>query len=247
MKADFQLFDTFAEDYDTVVSIERKYVFFLEHLPQRRGAVLDVGCGGGLLSLELSNHFKRVTAIDISAPMLAIAQRKRGASNIEYRLCDADKFTSDTRFDAIVSHTTFDHLPDVPATLAKLKRCLASGGRLIVIDCVARMPAIVPRWGIFYRILALMHVLPDMIRYRSKEAWALLRFRMSRAWIAHLQSDNYFSPARFIEVYAASLPGAHFTEMSNFIGVVWTAPTDKEEPNHSPEPMAALRTAMPDR
>ena len=241
MTANPQSFDSFATRYDDAVSIERKHGFFLDHLPRERNGVLDVGCGAGLLSLELSRHFRSVVALDISEPMLAIARNRRSAPNIDYRLCDADDFSAEPVFDAIVSHTMFHHLPNLPSTLARLKRMLVPKGRLIALDCVARLPAFIPRWSTLYRAHAAMQFCPDIFQYGPKAACTVVRFRTCRAWIAHLQSDRYFSPNQFKEVYAASLPGAQFTRMKNFMGVVWTAPAEvveKKAPNLPPEPMA---------
>ena len=223
-----QSFDVFAARYDAAVSLERAHGFFLEHLPASRNRVLDVGCGSGLLSLELSRHFRHVLALDLSEPLLAIARSRRSAPNIDYRLGDVDGFASAAVFDAIVSHTTLHHLPDVPATLARLKRWLAPHGRLILIDCVARLPVFVPRWSLCYRALAAMQFVPDVVRRGPRNAVTLLRFRACRAWIAHRQSDRYFSPTEFKRVYAEALPGAEFTRMKSFMGVVWTAPASDE-------------------
>ena len=55
-------FDHIAEAYDAFVSLERNRDFFIRHLPERCGRVLDVGCGGGLLALELSKCFDSVPA-----------------------------------------------------------------------------------------------------------------------------------------------------------------------------------------
>ena len=202
-----QSFDGFAAQYDEAASLERKHDFFVDNLPHRRESVLDVGCGTGLLSHELSRHFRAVVALDISEPMLAVARKKRSASNIDYRLCDVNRFSSEVRFDAIVSHTAFHHLPEIPATLSKLKGFLAPHGRLIAVDCIARFPAIIPRWSPFYRIYAALHFLPDRVYRGAGAARTLWRFRTCRAWIAHLKSDQYFSPSRFRKVYAACLPG----------------------------------------
>src|SRR5581483_6983015 len=196
MTENAQLFDSFAEEYDEAVSIERKHDFFLDNLPPERDAVLDVGCGTGLLSGELSHHFHSVVALDISAPMLAVARKKRSAPNIDYRLCDANHFSSETRFDAIVSHTTFLHFPELSATLAKLKSLLAPQGRLIVVDCIARFPAAIPRWSISYRVYAALQFLPDHFQRGAGPARTLLRFRTNRAWIEHRKSDRYLSASQ---------------------------------------------------
>jgi ubiquinone/menaquinone biosynthesis C-methylase UbiE len=219
-----QSFDSFATRYDAAVSIERTHGFFLEHLPQERNCVLDVGCGTGLLSLELSRHFRSVVALDISEPMLAIARSRRSAPNIDYRLCDADDFSARPVFDAIVSHTMFHHLPNLAATLERLKGLLAPKGHLIALDCITRIPAFIPRWSILYRAHAAMRFCPDILHFGPEAAGTLLQFRGCGAWIAHRQSDRCFSPTQFKEAYAASLPGAQFTTMKDFMGVVWVAP-----------------------
>ena len=224
MNSSPQSFDEFAVQYDDAASLERKHDFFVEHLPLGRDSVLDVGCGTGLLSHELSRHFRSVVALDISEPMLTIARKKRSSPNIDYRLSNVDDFSTETEFDAIVSHTMFHHLPSVPTTLERLKKWLAPGGRLIAVDCIARFPRFIPRWSTLYRAHATMQFLPDILRRGPKTAGALLRFRTCRAWIAHLQSDRYFSPTRFREIYSASLPGAQFTRLKIFVGVVWAAP-----------------------
>ena len=135
-----------------------------------------------------------------------------------------DDFSTEAEFDAIVSHTMFHHLPGVPTTLERLKKWLAPGGRLIAVDCVARLPRLIPRWSAFYRAHATMPFLPDILQRGPNVAWALLLFRTGRGWIAHRQSDRYFSPTQFREIYSASLPGAQFMWMRTFMGVVWTAP-----------------------
>ena len=246
MPANAQSFDGFAEQYDQAASIERKHSFFLENLPLKRSSVLDVGCGTGLLSHELSRHFRSVVAVDISEPMLAVARRKRNAANIDYRLCDANNLPTEARFDAIVSHTAFHHLPSIPATLAKLRNLLAPGGRLIAVDCVARLPATIPRWNFLYYAHAAVHFLPDSLQHGASAAGTLWRFRTSRVWIAHLKSDRYLSPARFREVYASCLPGAQFARMMTFMGVIWNAPETKGEasqPHHALRPTPTSVTA----
>src|SRR5664279_6096290 len=113
-----QAFDEFAEQYDAAISLERSHDFFLKNLPVRRDSVLEVGCGTGLLAYELSPRFGAVVALDVSEAMLAIARKKRSRANIEYRQADADDLALPARYDAIVSHTTFHHLADIPKTVS---------------------------------------------------------------------------------------------------------------------------------
>jgi ubiquinone/menaquinone biosynthesis C-methylase UbiE len=222
-----QSFDHLAEQYDLAASLERRPDFFLAHLPRQRLRVLDVGCGTGILACDLSRHFESVVAIDISEPMLAIARAKRAAGNVEYRLADANRLAPGEAFDAIVSHTTFHHLDNIPETLARLKASLSPGGRLILIDLIDRWPRFVRRCSAFYIAAACAALPVDVLRRGFRGAFLLLRFRVSRSWLEHLKSDRYYSAAEFRELYGRHLPGASFTPMRYFMGVVWQSPASE--------------------
>jgi ubiquinone/menaquinone biosynthesis C-methylase UbiE len=216
-------FDHLAEEYDFVATRERSSAFFLEHLPERRQRVLDVGCGTGILAYELSRHFRAVVAIDISEPMLAIARARRAAPNIDYRCEDANHLALNQTFDCIVSHTTFHHLEDVSETLRRLKASLEPRGRLILVDNVRRWP-VIPRNACTFTAKACVKFAPNLLRHGPRSAWRSFRFYTSRHWLDHLKSDQILSRARFCEVYAAALPGATFVPLKYFMGVVWKAP-----------------------
>jgi ubiquinone/menaquinone biosynthesis C-methylase UbiE len=220
-----QSFDHLAEAYDAAASLERDHDFFIRHLPERRGRVLDVGCGPGLLALELSKHFNSVTAIDISEPMLAIARRRRAASNVEYRQADANRLALDETFDAIVSHTTFHHLENIPEVLSRLKAALAPGGRLILVDLVNRWPRIVRRYSVFHIAAAGVKFPGDLLRHGVGGARCLWGFRVSRPWLEHRQAERHLSAGEFRELYGRHLPGASFTRTWHFMGVVWQSPS----------------------
>jgi ubiquinone/menaquinone biosynthesis C-methylase UbiE len=221
---DPQSFDSFAERYDAVAALERSHDFILNHLPDRRGTVLEVGCGTGLLAGELARHFTTVVAVDVSEPMLAIAKRKHAAPNIEYRLADANNLRLNQSFNAIVSHTTFHHLQNIDKTLAVLKAGLAAGGRMIIVDRVSRLHDLARHSSVPYWVLALLRNVPDIGRYGPIGARQLLDFRISREWIAHVRSDRYLTASQFREVYGRLLPGAQFTRLTHCMGVVWTTP-----------------------
>ena len=224
-----QSFDHLAEAYDAAASLERNHDFFLRNLPERRGHALDVGCGPGLLALELSQRFDSVTAIDISEPMLAIARRKRAAPNVEYRLADVNRLVLNETFDAIVSHTTFHHLENIPETLARLKAALSPGGRLILLDLVNRWPRIMRRYSVFDIAAAGVKFPSDLLRHGRCGARCLWRFRVSHGWLAHHQADRYLSAGEFRALYGRHLPGATFTRTWHFMGVIWQSPSSVDQ------------------
>jgi SAM-dependent methyltransferase len=68
------------------------------------GCILDVGCGTGRHAVELARRGYRVAGVDISAGMLAEAEKAAGEADVEVEWihADATRFTSNKRFDAAI-------------------------------------------------------------------------------------------------------------------------------------------------
>ena len=79
--------------------------FVLEELSLPPGnSILDVGCGTGRHAVELARRGYQVTGVDISAGMLAEAEKAAREAEVEVELihADATRFTSDKLFDAAI-------------------------------------------------------------------------------------------------------------------------------------------------
>jgi cyclopropane fatty-acyl-phospholipid synthase-like methyltransferase len=79
--------------------------FLLEELNLPPGsAILDMGCGTGRHSVELARRGYRMTGVDLSAGMLAEAEKAAQAAGVTvaWVQSDARAFESDTRFDAAI-------------------------------------------------------------------------------------------------------------------------------------------------
>jgi DNA-directed RNA polymerase specialized sigma24 family protein len=83
--------------------------FVKAQLPPAPARVLDVGCGDGRLSRELSDLGYRVIGIDPRAPQGAI-----------FRRVSLEEFEDAERFDAAVASGTLHHIADLGSALAKL-------------------------------------------------------------------------------------------------------------------------------
>lgn len=108
-------------------------VRFLERLTEPGDALLEVGCGGGLLAIELARRGRRVLGVDVSARILELARRRaRGASDLTFAIArGTDIPADDGSFDFAYSVEVLEHLhaEDVIAHLREVYRVLTRGGR----------------------------------------------------------------------------------------------------------------------
>lgn len=101
-------FDAHAPVYDENVFTRntlREVDFLLEELDLPPGAsILDVGCGTGRHAIELARRGYRVTGLDLSSEMLALATAaaERAGVRVEWIRADATRFTLPERYDAAI-------------------------------------------------------------------------------------------------------------------------------------------------
>ena len=112
---------------------------------QLRGArVLDIGCGGGLLSEALAREGAQVTAIDL-APELVKVARLHGLESgvsVDYRVQAAEDLAAvePGSFDVITCMEMLEHVPDPTSIIAACTRLLKPGGHLFL-STINRTPA----------------------------------------------------------------------------------------------------------
>jgi len=212
------MFDAFATEYDFVASLQNQNDFFTNNLSASKGAALDIGCGSGILAFELAQYYDNVVAVDLSAKMLAIANQKRSAPNIEYIQMDASQLALDRQFDLIVSAATLHHLPDLPAALDAIKKMLNPHGKIVFLDNISEVET---PTTIGYILGAVRDFIPDCSTYGFRNALRLLKFRLSPGWLKHLASDKYLSERRFRKIYSRCFPGCYFVKLGCFMGVIW--------------------------
>ncbi len=100
--------------------------------PATGASLLDVGCGGGLLSAHLPPGYRHV-GVDLSATALAVAS----AYGIDPVLADAaDLPFADGSFDVVVAGEVLEHVTDLDAVVGEALRVLRPGG-LFVCDTIA--------------------------------------------------------------------------------------------------------------
>lgn len=126
-----------------------RLAYVAAHQPLRGARVLDLGCGGGLLSEALARAGASVLGIDLSPELIDIARlhllerRQAGESlAVEYRVADVEALAGAVpgSFDAITCMEMLEHVPDPRRVLAASARLLKPGGRLFL-STLNRTPA----------------------------------------------------------------------------------------------------------
>lgn len=106
--------------------------------PRANEEALDVATGTGFTAVALAPLVRHVTAVDITAEMLAEGvriARQGGISNITFEEADAGKLPyPDGSFDILTCRRAPHHFRDVGAFLREGARILRTGGRLGVAD-----------------------------------------------------------------------------------------------------------------
>lgn len=104
--------------------------------------VLDVGCGNGIMAIELARRYEaHVTGIDFAEEMIAAA---RGLSadvdlrgTLDFRVGDVRTLSGNERFDIVYTERTLINLPDWLSqrdAIAGIGRLLAEGGAYVMCE-----------------------------------------------------------------------------------------------------------------
>lgn len=95
--------------------------------------VLDVGCGGGLVTEAFADLGADVTGVDAGEAPLAVARlhaAERGVEGVRYVRATAETFleTDPGAFDLVTCLETLEHVPDIDSTIQALATLTAPGG-----------------------------------------------------------------------------------------------------------------------
>jgi 2-polyprenyl-6-hydroxyphenyl methylase/3-demethylubiquinone-9 3-methyltransferase len=98
-------------------------------------SLLDVGCGGGLVTEPMARMGFDVTGIDAAAGHLPVATAHAAAEGlaIEYRCCSAeDLVAGGASYDCVLALEIVEHVSNPPAFLGALGRLVRPGGAVIL-------------------------------------------------------------------------------------------------------------------
>ena len=107
--------------------------FITEKLNMPDCKILDVGCGGGILTEALAKSGAQATGIDLSEASIEAARqhaKEQGLNNVDYRYESiesvAEKHVGE--FDVVTCMEMLEHVPEPNKTIAACSRLLKPGG-----------------------------------------------------------------------------------------------------------------------
>ncbi len=102
--------------------------------PLKNIKILDIGCGGGLLSEPMCKLGAKVTGIDASDKNIKVAKlhSKKNNLKIEYLCSSPEKFKAEKKFDVILNMEIVEHVEDVNFFLKSCSKLLKKNGIMFV-------------------------------------------------------------------------------------------------------------------
>jgi 2-polyprenyl-6-hydroxyphenyl methylase/3-demethylubiquinone-9 3-methyltransferase len=112
---------------------ETRLNWVASHLSLSNCRLLDLGCGGGILSEGLARQGAVVTGLDVATESIEVAKdhARQSALTIDYQCLPIEDFNSEP-FDAICCLELLEHVPDPALILAHCQRLLKPGGLLFL-------------------------------------------------------------------------------------------------------------------
>ena len=96
--------------------------------------ILDIGCGGGLLSEPMARLGAKVIGIDPSVKNIKVAKHhlKKSKLNIKYYSLSPEKFKSNNKFDVILNMEIVEHVENVDIFIKQSAKFLKKSGIMFI-------------------------------------------------------------------------------------------------------------------
>ena len=102
--------------------------------PLNKINILDIGCGGGLLSEPMSRLGANVVGIDASEKNIKIAKihAKKNNLKIEYKITSPENLKTNKKFDVILNMEIVEHVEDINFFIKSCSKLLKKNGIMFV-------------------------------------------------------------------------------------------------------------------
>jgi trans-aconitate 2-methyltransferase len=128
-----------AKDYQDNSAVQQKWARELIAKIGLKGreAVLDIGCGDGKITAEISKELPdgSIIGVDNSMEMIDLASKNfpcESYKNISFKLCDAKELFFCNEFDMVFSNATLHWVKNHTPVLQGIKKALKKNGKLLI-------------------------------------------------------------------------------------------------------------------
>jgi SAM-dependent methyltransferase len=98
--------------------------------PKAGEGAIDIGCGAGALSLMAAAARARVTGVDVSEPLIALAQTRANGAAV-FTVADASAWQPATKADLVLSRFGVMFFADPGAAFANIRQGMKAAGRMV--------------------------------------------------------------------------------------------------------------------
>lgn len=231
-------YTTFAKIYDDVMdpALYLKWLEFTqEHLAPETQTIMDLACGSGIFAVALAKEGYRVTGLDLSSDMLALAEGRALAEGAEIEFLEGDmtELGEVGVFDAVTCYSdSLCYLPDEAAMLAAFRgvwQNLTAGGRFLFdVHSLYQIDQVFPDYSYHYQTdeyAFLWDSYPGEVRHSIEHflTFFIEESNGSFARFDELHRERTYSLA----TYQKLLQEAGFKKTEMFADFASTPPSDK--------------------
>ena len=117
------------------LSYYKEYLTIISDLFDTNARFLELGCGHGLGSSLLANHFREVFAIDLSKTLVSYAQCHFKKKNLHFLVGDSIELPfQDASFDAVAAYSLIEFVWDVEKALSEMIRVVKPKGLIMLMS-----------------------------------------------------------------------------------------------------------------
>lgn len=166
---DKQALSTYKKAYLDTISKSQKYL-------NKNDVALDIGCGSGITTIELSKSVKEIYAVDTAGEMLDIAAekaKKADIKNIHFEVSDIfDERWKKASFDVIMAFNILCYIKDMDSFLSRVCELLKPDGMFLsATDCWGEKRNIIT---CTQSLLCKTHIIPFMKNLKIHETEDLI-------------------------------------------------------------------------
>lgn len=154
--------------------------------------VLELACGTGIWTQELSRIGQRITALDASSEAIAINQAKLGSAHVSYQQADLFAWEPDGEYDLVFFGFWLSHVPPdkLGVFLDNVARSVRPGGQVFLVDS-QRAPASTAHDHTPYEEESIQHVR----KLNDGREFTIVKIFYEPAALGHMLAERGFHPA----------------------------------------------------